>query len=95
MAIRHRKNSLFYKTMQGAEVGDLSMSLIHTCYLSKVSPSDYLTELQRNHQQVRDGPADGMPWNYRRQLLTAESTPETGCGAPGDDHVFTAHFCSP
>ncbi|MCY2991432.1 MAG: transposase, partial [Planctomycetota bacterium] len=29
MAIRHRKNSLFYKTLRGAAVGDLYMSLIH------------------------------------------------------------------
>jgi hypothetical protein len=29
--ILHRKNSLFYKTTHGAEVGDLFMSLIHTC----------------------------------------------------------------
>ena len=32
-AIRHRKNSLFYKTLKGAEVGDIYMSLIHTCQL--------------------------------------------------------------
>jgi transposase len=31
--ILHRKNSLFYKTENGAEVGDLFMSLIHTCHL--------------------------------------------------------------
>jgi transposase len=29
-AILHRKNSLFYKTLNGARVGDLFMSLIHT-----------------------------------------------------------------
>ncbi len=29
-AILHRRNSLFYKTENGAEVGDLFMSLIHT-----------------------------------------------------------------
>ena len=29
----HRKNALFYRTMNGAEVGDLFMSLIHTCQL--------------------------------------------------------------
>ena len=29
MAIRHRKNSLFYKTPRGARVGDIFMSLIH------------------------------------------------------------------
>jgi transposase len=33
-AILHRKNSLFYKTEKGAEVGDLFMSLIHTAELS-------------------------------------------------------------
>jgi transposase len=32
-AIRHRKNSLFYKTENGARMGDLFMSLIHTCEL--------------------------------------------------------------
>jgi hypothetical protein len=43
-AILHRKNALFYKTMNGARVGDLFMSLIHTCELNKVNPFDYLTE---------------------------------------------------
>jgi hypothetical protein len=51
------------------------MSLIYTCYLSGVSPMDYLTELQRNHQRVRARPVDWMPWNYRQQLVAAESTP--------------------
>jgi hypothetical protein len=32
-AILHRKNSLFYKTLNGAHVGDLCMSLIYTCEL--------------------------------------------------------------
>jgi transposase len=30
-AILNRKNALFYKTLNGAGVGDLFMSLIHTC----------------------------------------------------------------
>ena len=38
----HRKNSLFYKTLNGAEVGDLYMSLIHTCELNDVNPSSTL-----------------------------------------------------
>jgi hypothetical protein len=32
-AVLHRKNALFYKTLHGAEVGDVLMSLIHTCQL--------------------------------------------------------------
>ena len=30
-AVLHRKNALFYRTLNGAQVGDLFMSLIHTC----------------------------------------------------------------
>src|SRR5215469_6825189 len=65
-AILHRKNALFYKTMNGARVGDLFMSLIHTCELNRVNPFDYLTELLRHPAEVAVRPADWMPWNYRR-----------------------------
>ena len=37
-AILHRKNSLFYKTENGARVGDLFMSLIHTAELYGANP---------------------------------------------------------
>jgi hypothetical protein len=37
-AILHRKNSLFYKTKHGAYVGDMFMSIIHTCNLCNVNP---------------------------------------------------------
>ena len=68
MAIRHRRNSLFYKTQRGADVGDVYMSLIHTCYFSGADPFDYLTELQRHEQQVKADPVRWLPWNYREQL---------------------------
>jgi transposase len=93
MAIRHRKNSLFYKTLRGAAVGDLYMSLIHTCYLSGVSPFDYLTALLRHGARVRAGPADWMPWNYRQQLVAAEPAPQAGPRASADGASFPA--CSP
>jgi transposase len=60
-AILHRKNSLFYKTMNGAEVGDLFMSLIHTCELNGANPFDYLTELQRHAAELKQNPAAWMP----------------------------------
>jgi transposase len=63
-AILHRKNALFYKTMNGARVGDLFMSLIHTCELNKVNPFDYLTELLRHPAELKASPAEWMPWNY-------------------------------
>ena len=65
-AILHRKNALFYKTINGARVGDLFMSLIHTCELNQVNPFDYLAELLRHPAEVTVHPAEWMPWNYRR-----------------------------
>ena len=71
MAILHRKNSLFYKTENGARVGDILMSLIHTCRLNDVNPFDYLTALQKNKESVHVSPASWLPWNYHQQLEPA------------------------
>jgi transposase len=73
-AILHRKNALFYKTMNGARVGDLFMSLIHTCELNKVNPFDYLTELLRHPAEMIVRPGEWMPWNYR-MTLAGTATP--------------------
>jgi transposase len=73
-AILNRKNALFYKTMNGAEVGDLFMSLIHTCELNGVNPFDYLTELQRHAEELKLNPSVWMPWNHR-DTLTRLATP--------------------
>ena len=67
-AILHRKNALFYKTMNGARVGDLFMSLIHTCRLCGANSFEYLTELQRHARELAARPAEWMPWNYRETL---------------------------
>jgi hypothetical protein len=69
--ILHRKNAYFYKTLNGAHVGDLFMSLIHTCELNKVNPFDYLVQLQKNNKTAVSTPVDWMPWNYRHTLQTA------------------------
>jgi transposase len=67
-AILHRKGSMFYKTVKGAEVGDIYMSLIHTCRLCDVNPFEYLNALQHHAQDVIDHVARWLPWNYREQL---------------------------
>jgi hypothetical protein len=67
-AILNRKNSLFYKTLNGAGVGDLFMSLIHTCELNGANPFDYLTELLRHAAQLNQRPSEWMPWHYRDTL---------------------------
>jgi transposase len=67
-AVVHRKNALFYRTLNGAQVGDLFMSLIHTCQLCGANSFDYLTELQRHAEELAANPAEWMPWNYRETL---------------------------
>jgi transposase len=67
-AVLHRKNALFYRTLNGAQVGDLFMSLIHTCQLCGVNSFDYLVELQRHARELAACPAEWMPWNYRETL---------------------------
>jgi transposase len=68
-AILHRKNALFYKTRNGARVGDLFMSLIYTCQLNEANPFDYLTGLQRHADALASCPERWMPWNYRDALI--------------------------
>ena len=67
-AILHRKNSLFFKTINGARVGDVFMSIIHTCELNKVSPFEYLVAVLKHCTEVARSPADWMPWTYRKSL---------------------------
>ena len=50
----HRKNALFYRTLHGSEVGDLFMSLIHTCELACANAFDYLSQLQRHAAELAE-----------------------------------------
>jgi hypothetical protein len=50
-AILHRKNSLFYKTRK--------------CELNDVNAFDYLAELLRHPEELKQNPSAWMPWNYR------------------------------
>jgi transposase len=75
MAILHRKNSLAFKTQRGAQVGDLFMSLIHTCRLNLANPFDYLVALVRNASLLKDAPGGWMPWNYKDTLASPVTRP--------------------
>ena len=67
-AILHRKNALFFKSENGARVGDVFMSLIHTAEQCGANPFDYLTELLRHPREVSKNADAWMPWNYRDSL---------------------------
>lgn len=72
-AIIHRRNSLFYKTENGAGVGDAFMSLIYTASLSGIDPFRYLIALQKHADALRASPEDWLPWNYRETLAALQA----------------------
>jgi len=78
-AIQHRKNSLFYKSENGARVGDMFMTLIYSAELNDADPFDYLVTLQRHADEVAKSPGDWLPWNYRDTLTRCS----TGKDPPG------------
>jgi len=76
-AILHRKNALFYRTLNGAHVGDVFMSLIHTAELNDAEPFSYLVALLRHGDELGKAPADWMPWNYRQTLARLDGSADS------------------
>ena len=62
-----------YKTLNGARLGDLFMSLIHTCRLCGGNPLDYLNAVVRHAKEAGDHPTRWFPWNYKQALPAAET----------------------
>ena len=75
-AIVHRKNSLFYKTLNGAKAGDLFMSLIYTAEVNGVNPFEYLTALLRHPLELPERPSEWMPWNFHSSLVRLQAGPD-------------------
>jgi hypothetical protein len=69
-AILNRKNSYFFKTVHGAEISDILMSIIKTCYEARVNAFEYLVLLQKHELRVRQNPEQWLPWNFKDTLKT-------------------------
>ena len=68
LAIRQRKNSLFYKTDYSAYIASMLTSLIATCLQAGVNALEYLVALQEHRTAVLHDPAAWFPWNYHTNL---------------------------
>jgi transposase len=68
LAIRQRKNSLFYKTDYSAYIASMLTSLIATCLHAGVNALDYLVALQEHRPAVFGDPAAWLPWTYHTNL---------------------------
>ena len=72
--VLHRKNSLFYRTIRGAKVGDVHMSIIQTCQLNGIDPFDYLTQALTHWEKLSAATVDAwLPWNYRATIEALEA----------------------
>jgi transposase len=63
--IRHRKNSLQFYSLKGAQFGSQMMSIIQTCKNFGVSAFKYLTIIGKYSVKVQENPALWMPWNFQ------------------------------
>lgn len=70
--ILNRKNAYFYKTLHGALIGDILMSVIYTCYLAGENAFDDLVQLQSHRSEVLKSPEAWLPWTYRQSLQQRE-----------------------
>jgi transposase len=71
LAIRQRKNSLFYATEQSAYIARVLTSVIATCVQAGVKALDYLVALQEHRHEVFANPRAWLPWNYQAALGAA------------------------
>jgi hypothetical protein len=69
LAIRQRKNSLFYATAHSAYIASLLTSVIATCVQAGVNALDYLVAVQEHRQEVFANPSAWLPWNYLAALV--------------------------
>jgi hypothetical protein len=65
---RHRKNSLFFKNVAGAGVGDVLITLTRTAVINGVDPVRYLTAVATHASKVRSAPQAWLPWTYEQTL---------------------------
>jgi transposase len=72
LAIRTRKNAMFHKSLHGAFVAALLLSLIATCALADVNPVHYFIALQEHKSDVFKQPDLWLPWNYESTLMNLQ-----------------------
>jgi transposase len=69
LAIRQRKNSLFYATEHSAYIASILTSVIATCVQAGVNALDYLVAVQEHRREVFANPGAWLPWNYQAALV--------------------------
>ena len=76
-AIRHRKNSLFFKNLVGAAIGDIHMTILMTAKENGIEPVQYLADLLEFSEHLNENPSAWLPWNYADTVAKLRPAKET------------------
>jgi transposase len=68
-----RKNSYFYKTGHGANVGAIILSMITSCRLNGTNVWNWMVSVLKRESEVRRNPAAFLPWVYKGEAAEAEA----------------------
>ena len=68
LAIRIRKNSLFYKSNYSTGLSGVLQSLIETSIASSINPVDYLAAIHTYAYYAQNDPSQWLPWTYQDTL---------------------------
>lgn len=55
-------------------MGDVFLSLIHTCQLNRVNPFAYLVTWQKHSQAVAKNPTRWLPWHHPEALAPVDTS---------------------
>jgi transposase len=69
LAIRQRKNSLFYASEHSAYIASILTSVIATCVQAGVNALEYLVAVQDHRHEVFANPGAWLPWKYQAALV--------------------------
>jgi hypothetical protein len=79
--IRGRNQYHFFKTVEGARVASIHLTILMTAIRAGINHLDYLEAALRHHEEVAADPEAWLPWNYKDALKRVEqpddSTPYT------------------
>ena len=70
--ILQRKNSLFFKTVNSAEVHSGLSSIVKTCSENGINAFKYLNWIQENSSRVKKDPKNYTPFEYARYINNTE-----------------------
>ncbi len=70
--ILQRKNSLFFKTINSAEIHSGLYSIVKTCSENEINAFKYLNWLQEQSSKAKKRPANYTPFAYARYMNNTE-----------------------